>query len=1066
MSKAAACAVRSRPRFIFRPSSFEVIETMTRHRKLLASAFALCCCLPSNAEEVTVGAYQLTIPDGFQIELVTTPDLVERPIAMSFDEQGALYVTDSAGMSDRADKQLELKPHRIRKLIDTNNDGVYDQSTLFADGMMFPEGCLWYEGSLYVAAPPHIWKLTDTDNDGQSDQREIWYDGQSLTGCGNDLHGPYLGPDGWFYWCKGAFAEQTHQINGRDFTTRSSHIFRSLPDGSRMEPVLTGGMDNPVNVAFLADGERFLSCTFFQNPANGKRDGLIHLIYGGVYGKDHASIYEHPMTGSVMPVMTHMGAAAPCGLLAIDSHDQFWGAKKQRLLACYFNLHKVVDHELERSGSTFITHERDLVACDHPDFHPTDVQLAPDGSVLIVDTGGWYKICCPTSQLAKPDVFGGIYRLKRKDQPKVEDPLGSKLTWDDLTSPELVDLMNDSRTAVRERAVRSLRRRGQSALPALRDGLNHEMSVVRTRVIWVLAGMDLPDARTIIRDASTGDTSMRDACLYAISLWRDTAGFDVAASFVTGDDMRTARLAAEALGRLSDRRATPKLLTALTLRNFLPTDFDETGSPTASAVRVREHAFINALIEIGDAEGTAAGLQSADPHVIRGALVALDQMPGSHLTADTIRPFLRHENTSVARTAAWIAGHHSDWGQPLFAFYAAELNSVTSASAGPLVDQLSRLARSGSIQNLLQQTLQNGSSEQQLVALQAMTNSGLPTVPQSWLDQAAVTLPTLPSDRQADAIAEIRRWPMPKDVPVALNSALRTLAENSSIADGPRLDALQICSPLNNVSDGLFAWLMSALTSDPEQGLRTPAAGVLAKAELTAEQQSQLLPALRQSGPFELAALLPALASDSDQFGQQFLTAMETSPGFPGLRVDQLQAVLTKYPTSTQVAGKRLLSKLNASVEQQTAHLEVLLADLKPGDARRGHEIFNSKVAKCITCHARGYNGGRLGPDLTNIGKVRNTRDLLEAIIYPSASLVRGYEPVTVVLTSGLTESGIIRSEDRDTIVLAIDAEKVRNIPRSDIEEIQPASVSLMPKGMDKVLTPQDLSDLITFLQQ
>ena len=123
-------------------------------------------------------------------------------------------------------------------------------------------------------------------------------------------------------------------------------------------------------------------------------------------------------------------------------------------------------------------------------------------------------------------------------------------------------------------------------------------------------------------------------------------------------------------------------------------------------------------------------------------------------------------------------------------------------------------------------------------------------------------------------------------------------------------------------------------------------------------------------------------------------------------------------------------------------------------------------MARCIACHARGYNGGRLGPDLTNIGKVRNTRDLLEAIIYPSASLVRGYEPVTVLRTNGLTESGIIRSEDRDNIVLAIDAEKVRHIPRTGIEEIQPASLSLMPKGMDKVLTPQDLADLITFLQQ
>src|SRR5205085_10418576 len=157
----------------------------------------------------------LTVPDGFEIELVAEPPLVDRPVSASFDEQGRLYVTDVSGSNEKPDKQLEEKPHRVMRLEDTDGDGKFDKAVVFADRMMFPEGCLWFNGSVYVSAPPSIWKLTDTNNDGVADVREEWHQGKTLTGCANDLHGPYLGQDGWIYWCKGASAEQRYEWPGR-----------------------------------------------------------------------------------------------------------------------------------------------------------------------------------------------------------------------------------------------------------------------------------------------------------------------------------------------------------------------------------------------------------------------------------------------------------------------------------------------------------------------------------------------------------------------------------------------------------------------------------------------------------------------------------------------------------------------------------------------------------------------------------------------------------------------------------------------------------------------------------
>ena len=75
-----------------------------------------------------------------------------------------------------------------------------------------------------------------------------------------------------------------------------------------------------------------------------------------------------------------------------------------------------------------------------------------DGSLLVIDTGGWYKLCCPTSQLHKPDVLGAIYRVRRKGAPQLDDPRGLKLAWAKLTPAELAKLLDDARPAVRRRA--------------------------------------------------------------------------------------------------------------------------------------------------------------------------------------------------------------------------------------------------------------------------------------------------------------------------------------------------------------------------------------------------------------------------------------------------------------------------------------------------------------------------------------------------------------------------------------------------------------------------------------
>ena len=104
----------------------------------------------------------IQLPDGYTAEVVAAPPLVQHPIMATVDDRGRLFVGDSSGVNlNKAALEKEL-PHRVLMLEDTNGDGIYDKSTVFADRMTFPQGCAWLNDSLYVMSPPGLWKLTDT----------------------------------------------------------------------------------------------------------------------------------------------------------------------------------------------------------------------------------------------------------------------------------------------------------------------------------------------------------------------------------------------------------------------------------------------------------------------------------------------------------------------------------------------------------------------------------------------------------------------------------------------------------------------------------------------------------------------------------------------------------------------------------------------------------------------------------------------------------------------------------------------------------------------------------------
>ncbi|MCA9097027.1 MAG: HEAT repeat domain-containing protein, partial [Planctomycetaceae bacterium] len=647
--------------------------------------------VPPGYQQVSLNGQTFTIPDNMEVELIAGPPLVDRPVHADFDEQGNLYVADSSGTNDRPAEQLKNPTHRLVKLVDSDGDGKFDKSTVFAENVPFPEGAMWYEGSFYVAAPPSIWKFTDKDGDGVAEERTEWFQGKTLTGCGNDLHGPYRAPDGWIYWCKGAFAEQTYERPGQaPFVTRASHIFRCRPDGSGIEHVMTGGMDNPVEVAFTNGGERIFTTTFFMHPAGGQRDGMIHAIYGGVYGKIHDVINGHPRTGDIMPVLTHFGPAAPAGLTCSQSAalgEEYQGA----LYSAQFSLHKIGRHRLIPQGASFKTEDSDLILSDNLDFHPTDVLEDADGSMIVVDTGPWYKMCCPSSQLAKPDILGAIYRVRRKDAPAAKDPRGLALNLTAETPVQLVKHLADSRHVVAQHAGWELSNRGDAAVPALEDFLQSEPSpIARRQAVWTLCRTPGSAARQAVRRALTDvDEDVRQVAIHSISLHRDATSIAALERILTrGTSAHNKRAAAESLGRLHTPSVVPTLLSAAA-----KVDDD----------RILEHSITYALIELGFPDATRAGLASNSSQTIRTSLIALDQMSGGGVAPGPIASYLVGNDPVLKTTALWLVDRHPEWGSELAAFLRDHFlaKNATPAQQSELIRLFPQLAKDPLIQQLI-----------------------------------------------------------------------------------------------------------------------------------------------------------------------------------------------------------------------------------------------------------------------------------------------------------------------------------------------------------------------------
>jgi putative membrane-bound dehydrogenase-like protein len=994
----------------------------------------------------------LKVPEGFTIERAVDPGMISYPMFASFDGEGRLFVFESDGSSPTNQGMLKEPPYHVRLLEDTDGDGKFDKSKIFADSLSFPKGGVFYNGSLYVTSSPDLLRLTDTNGDGVADKREVVLTGWVLNSNGALLGGPFLGPDGWLY--------MTDARRGFDITTKegvnlkgnTARIWRCRPDGSGLESMAGGGFDNSIELAFMPSGETVGTMTYFIEPQAGLRDAIMHWVEGGTYPKNNPVIEKDKfiLTGDLMPVMNKMARVAPSGIMRYRGNTM--GKEYQgSLFSAEFNTGRIMRHKVIADGATYKTADEPFVTSNVQDMHLTDVLEDADGSMLIVNTGGWFILGCPLSRVAKLDVPGGIYRIRKTGAAKVHDPWGTQLNLKSMAVPALVAATKDARIAVRDHAIELLISKAEAAVLPIKNSLLKSASEeMRAAGIFALSRIATPNAMIGVRSGLIDASALvRTSAARALGLAKDKLSVNKLMELVQKDRFAVRRQAATALGQIGDKRAVPALLKASAINND----------------RFEEHALIYALIKLNDAGLLQEALNNPAANVKRTALIALDQIGGTALNKENVSPFLTSKNPQLQKIGIWVASHHPDWSDIVIDFLKGRLNTLEIAGTDitAIRDLMITFSNDKQLQVFLAEQLGSNSASdtKKTFLLDVMAHASVNAIPQVWIQALGKLLDGGSTEIKSQVLGLIESRRIK-----ALNGQLSQIVQNVNTSPDFRLKALS--SKLLSVpalSDTEFTMAFSYLGDKNESPIRQMSARLISNAKLTDDQLLKLAEEqVAKTDVYLLPNLISAFKNNkSEQVGVALVAALSASPDrLDNVSEEELKGLLNAYSQKIKSSADPLLAKLADKNAGRLAELTKLEASLTRGDVASGAKIFFGKGI-CSSCHAVAGKGAIFGPDLTNIGQIRSGHDILEAILYPSASFAREYE-TSRITTKTATYTGVLKEQLPDAILIATGPGLQVRIPRSEITGIEPLNISLMPPGLDKMLSAQELSDLMAYL--
>ena len=354
---------------------------------------------------------KLKVPAGYKIELFASEkefnDLAN-PVQMSFDNKGRLWVATMPSYPHY--KPGDTKPNdKILILEDTNSDGKADKQTVFADGLHLPLGFEIAPEGVYVSQGTNLKLFTDTNGDDKADKVEILLSGFDDHDTHHNNSAFCADPSGAIYGGEGVFLHTNVETPYGTVRATNGGFYRYAPQLHKLYRIAQLSIPNPWGIAFDDWGQPFFAETSSPD-VRWMTPGTVLPRYGeythkGVQliEKDHM---VRPTSGLEFLWSRHFPDEVQ-GDMLINNTIGFLGTKQ----------HAIVD-----DGTGYKTkHRQDLVVSEDRNFRPVDMEIAPDGSLYLID---WHNILIGHMQHNARDplrdhVHGRVYRITYPSRPLV-----------------------------------------------------------------------------------------------------------------------------------------------------------------------------------------------------------------------------------------------------------------------------------------------------------------------------------------------------------------------------------------------------------------------------------------------------------------------------------------------------------------------------------------------------------------------------------------------------------------------------------------------------------------------